>query len=148
MAKFNIKNLKQFQKRLNKRVIEGSERELGHLIQRSADLVKRTAVESIASGNKTGRAYSRGGKIHIASAAGEPPATDTGVLASSISTRVKEERKEIIGQVIASAPYAYWLEHGTRRMLEAGGARPFMQPALEKNRSRIKRMFKDGGYIK
>ena len=149
MAKFNIKNLKQFEKSLDKRVIKGSEKELGRLIQRSVDLVKRTAVDSIASGGKSGRLYPRGNNPpHRASAAGEPPATDQGNLAGGISTKVTKESNEIIGQVLTNSDghseYGVHLEFGTKNILP----RPFMQPALERNRPRIRRIFKDGGYIK
>ena len=40
-------------------------------------------------------------------------------------------------------PYAKDLEFGTTNMRP----RPYMQPALEKNRPQIKRIFKKGGYI-
>ena len=46
----------------------------------------------------------------------------------------------VVGQIISAAPYSKALEFGTTQMTE----RPFMQPALEKNRRKIERMFKKG----
>lgn len=142
-----IKNLKAFQKKLEKRLVKNPSNHLQHLVQRSATIVENEAVNSIRGGNKTGRVYMRGGKEHTASAAGEAPATDTGALASGITTRVKTEGTQVIGQIIANSfnvtPYAKDLEFGTTSMKP----RPFMQPALEKNRPKIRRIFKKGGYI-
>jgi HK97 gp10 family phage protein len=80
---------------------------------------------------------------HTASQAGEPPASDTGFLVNNITSNVKKQDTAVIGQIIASAPYAGHLEFGTR-FIEP---RPFMQPALERNRPKIKRIFKEGGYV-
>ena len=92
----------------------------------------------------------RGGKQHTASARGEPPASDTGTLASSITNRVKRTSKDIIGEVSAYADdgsggnYAIHLEFGTSKM----HARPFMVPALNKSARRIKTIFKQEGIIR
>ena len=145
--KSGIKNLKAFQDRLEKRIVTNPEKHIKHLVQRSASLVEGEAKKSIASGNKSGRTYMRGGKPHTASAAGEAPATDTGKLIEGITTKVKTEGTKVIGQIIANSfnvtPYAKDLEFGTTNMRP----RPYMQPALEKNRPQIKRIFKKGGYI-
>ena len=66
----------------------------------------------------------RGGKKrggHVASIAGQPPASATGVLISSF----KIKREELKLEVINDAPHAGMLEGGTKKM----GARPFMKPA-------------------
>ena len=143
-----IRNLQAFKKRLNKRVLKSTEDKLKKLIFESALLVERTAKDSILSGNKTGNVYIRGGKPHIASAKGEAPANDGGNLLSGISTRVKEMRSSVIGQVFTNShglsPYGRDLEFGTKNM----DKRPFMQPALEKNRPKIRRKFKNAKYIK
>ena len=144
MAKSGIKNLKAFQKKLKKRIVENPEKELIDLVQRSTSLVEETVLDSIRSGG-TGITYEKYNprRQHTASAPDEPPASDTGFLINSISSRVRKKDKEVIGQVIASAPYAPHLEFGTRDIRP----RPFMQPALEKNRPKIKRIFKKGGYV-
>ena len=46
----------------------------------------------------------------------------------------------VIGQIISAEPYSKALEFGTTQMTE----RPFMQPALEKNKRKIQSMFKKG----
>lgn len=144
MARSGIKNLKAFQNKLKKRIVENPEKELLHLVQRSTSLVKETVLDSIRSGG-TGITYQKYNprREHTASAQGEPPATDTGFLINSVSSTVKKDKGEVVGQIIASAPYAKFLEFGTSNILP----RPFMQPALERNRPKIKRIFKEGGYV-
>jgi len=143
-----IRNLQAFKKRLNKRVLKSTEVELKKLIFESSLLVERTAKDSLISGNKSGNVYIRGGKPHTASAEGEAPANDGGNLLSGISTRVKEMRSSVIGQVFTNShglsPYGKDLEFGTKNM----GKRPFMQPALEQNRPKIRRKFRNANYIK
>jgi len=144
MAKSGIKNLKAFQNKLKKRIVENPEKELLNLVQRSTSLVEETVLDSIRSGG-TGITYQKYNprREHTASAQGEPPATDTGFLINSVTSTVKKDKGEVVGQIIASAPYAKFLEFGTSNILP----RPFMQPALERNRPKIKRIFKEGGYV-
>ena len=52
----------------------------------------------------------------------------------------KKADGSVVGQIISAAPYSAHLEFGTTQMTE----RPFMQPALEKNRRKIQGMFKKG----
>ena len=107
---------------------------------KSANLVKNSALNSISSGAKTGRAYKKGSVTRIASAPGEAPANATGALVGSLSARVESQ-----GTVIASASTAYaaMLEFGTQKM----AARPYMQPALDKNAAAIKAIFIKQGLI-
>jgi HK97 gp10 family phage protein len=144
MAKGGIQNLKGFIKKLEKRLVKNPEKHLKHLVQRSTSLVEETVLDSIRSGG-TGITYQKYNprRQHTASAQGEPPATDTGFLVGSISSNVKKRGTSVVGQIIASAPYAPHLEFGTSTIRP----RPFMQPALERNRPKIKRIFKKGGYI-
>ena len=143
MAKSGIKNLKAFQNKLKKRIVENPEKELLHLVQRSTSLVKETVLDSLRSGG-TGITYQKYNprRQHTASAQGEPPASDTGFLVGSISSNVKKRGTSVVGQIIASASYAPHLEFGTSTIRP----RPFMQPALESNKSKIrileKRMIK------
>jgi hypothetical protein len=74
---------------------------------------------------KSGRLYRRGqGRWHQASAPGEAPATDYGVLANSIASRMIGPTE---GEVTVSAEYAAVLELGGARM----APRPFLGPAVE-----------------
>jgi len=144
MAKSGIQNLQVFQKKLKKRIVDNPEKELMHLVQRSASLVENTAIQSILKGG-TGITYQKYNprRQHTASAEGEPPASDEGTLKDSITSNVKKEGTSIVGKIIASESYAPYLEFGTSTVRP----RPFMQPALEKNRPKIKRIFKEGGYV-
>jgi HK97 gp10 family phage protein len=53
---------------------------------------------------------------------------------------IKTEKNAVIGQIRSSAPYSKHLEFGTVNIMP----RPFMQPALEKNKAKIKRKFNQG----
>ncbi len=144
MAKSGIQNLQGFQKKLKKRIVDNPEKHLKQLVQRATTTVEGTAKESIMSGG-TGRTYQKYNprRQHTASASGEPPATDTGFLVSNITSSVRQQGTSVVGQIVASAPYAPLLEFGTSNIRP----RPFMQPALERNRPMIKRIFKKGGYV-
>ena len=109
-----------------------------------------------------GREYPRpGGKIHKASAPGEPPVIDYGRLVGSISINWKDSGMEF-GKVMGKAKTDDGIGQpdkdltgyiGTRveyaKDLEMGNAernlkpRPYLRPSLERNRSKIKDFFKD-----
>lgn len=91
-----------------------------------ANRVQVDAQNSITEGAVSGAG-------HIPSAPGEPPNNDTGVLANGIETLRGNESGSIKYLVSSNAPYSIPLEVGTSKM----SARPFMRPALEKNRDRI-----------
>lgn len=93
---------------------------------KSANQVRNEMIKSMRDTPKTGRAYKRGSKVHIASSPGNPPAIDTVELLRSIVVDVKSEGIEV-GALIG-APYAPFLEEGTSRM----EPRPFLIPALDK----------------
>ena len=98
----------------------------------------------------------KGFKFHRASAAGESPASDTGRLVNSINSSLSSIGGEAIVKAGSSAvKYAAWLEFGTLGVVGhsvsfAGGkasetgelrrgvaARPYLFPALEKNKQWI-----------
>ena len=140
-----IVNKRIFFSNLDKRFKEIPKRNLRRACQRAADVVRNEAVQSITGGSKTGdtvRKYNPT-RTHTQSAAGEPPASDTGFLVANITATTKAEGKKIIGEVKASAPYAVHLEFGTTAMQ----ARPFLQPALEKNSKKIQTIFVAEGII-
>ena len=98
--------------------------------------IEREVVRLIKSPPKTGRLYLRGGRIHQASAPGEAPANESGMLAESIGFKVSSPTQLVIGNEASIAPYGRRLELGddfTGRGSIA--ARPFVKPgALSKAR--------------
>ena len=72
------------------------------------------------------------GKNHVASKPGEPPNADTRLLDSSIETVLVDSYHPKV-TVTSNAPYSASLEYGTEHI----EARPFMRPALEKNRPEV-----------
>ena len=110
--------------------------DMKQLVGRAANLVRNTAVTSINQGAKSGVVYEKYNprRTHRASAAGEPPATDTGYLVSNIFTNIDTDG--LGASVESRAEYSSYLEFGTQKM----AARPFLQPALEENKPRIRRL--------
>jgi len=113
-----------------KRYAQSFEQKLKQTLGAAGNLVQTSAKESILSGPKSGARRGR----HTASAPGQAPASDTGFLASHIF--VVQKHLEV--NVESRADYSKFLEFGTAKMR----ARPFMFPALEKNRNKIRRMLK------
>lgn len=66
----------------------------------------------------TGRLYRRGGVSHRASAPGEPPATDTGVLANSIDVEGLPNPVDPSARVGSGLAYARHLEFGVPGRIE------------------------------
>ena len=134
-----ITNLKAFNKKLNKHIQDNKVKEY---VTRGTMMVMNTAKKSIASGG-TGELYEKyqPRRSHRASAPNQPPATDTGFLISQITMKVKAHKNGVVeGSIISAAPYSKALEFGTTQMTE----RPFMQPALLKNKRKIQKLFKKG----
>lgn len=103
-------------------------------VQRSAVMVHSTAVQSITQGGKSGDTYTKYNprRTHRASAAGEPPAADTGYLHNNIIFEIDADG--FGASVESRAEYSEALEFGTSKMQ----ARPFLQPAIEENRPKIR----------
>lgn len=141
--KFKITNLSNFESNLRKRSVNTA-RQLRKAVRVSANEVRNEAVTSIVSNPRAGdsvKRYNPTRTVRI-SKEGDPPAGDTGFLASNINLIVDGDG---LGASIESqAKYSAFLEFGTRDMR----ARPFLQPALEKGRRKYKQMFakavKDG----
>ena len=134
-----ITNLKSFNEKLNKKLRNNKVKEI---VTRGTMMVHNEAKQSIMKGG-TGRLYEKyePRRSHRASAPNQPPASDTGFLVSQITMKVDTKLDgSVVGKIISAAPYSKALEFGTTQMTE----RPFMQPALEKNKRKIERMFKKG----
>jgi len=127
-------------------------------IKKGCYMVEGDAKRSMKPGS--GNEYPRpGGKMHHASAAGQPPAVDTGRLRASVSSNwhgsgmergkvdsqaepddgIGQPDKDLTGVVGTNVEYAGYLELGTVKMKP----RPYLRPALEKNRSKILGLFRD-----
>lgn len=123
-----------------------AEKELGIALDASIRMVHASADKSIASGAKTGRLYRRGKKTHRASAPGEAPATDTGDLRKNLRSRTDTAKMEatvsvkVLSQGKSKTNYAYELEFGNSKV----AARPFLFPALEKNKPAIRQRMAKG----
>ena len=145
-----FKNLPAFRRRMENRLQKVSAVNVKKALVRSTMFVRNEAVTSIAAGG-TGVTYTKynPNRTHQASAAGRPPASDTGVLISGISTSVGVEDGALVGKISAYAPadgggnYALFLEFGTTQM----EARPFLQPALDKSAGKIRQIFVSEGVI-
>jgi hypothetical protein len=70
---------------------------------------------------------------HTSSAPGEAPATDTGLLDSSIYF---DQKTKLSAEIGSRLPYAYYLEFGTQKI----AARPSWVPAVEKHRATLQRL--------
>jgi len=108
------------------------------LVGRAGNLVRNTAVQSIQQGAKSGVVYEKYNprRTHKASSAGQPPATDTGFLVNNIALKIDAD--SLGASVESRADYSLALEFGTSKM----SARPFMQPALESNKGKIRQLEK------
>lgn len=100
-----------------------------------ANLVRTTAIKSIqtvSSGRTVQRTRAGGGTyLHVVSRPNDPPNTDTGRLVSSINVEIDGE----------SAFVGSSLEYAGK--LEFEGKRPWLNPALESNRTEINRRIAD-----
>ncbi len=114
-------------------------------LTRAGMLVENTAKESIKQ-KGTGRTYTKynPSRTHTASAPNLPPATDTGYLGANISLKVESRFDgSVAAMIVSSAEYSKALEYGTVDM----EPRPFMRPALNNNRGKIRKILKARGVI-
>lgn len=133
--------------RLRKGMVEGT-RLVNQALFVAAQRVQVDAQISITEGAVSG-------KNHVPSLPGQPPNNDTAVLANNIEATQGRNlavgsvnaqggidqaeasslnpTEDLVAQVSSNAPYSAALEFGTSKM----AARPFMGPALQKNKARI-----------
>jgi HK97 gp10 family phage protein len=112
------------------KVLQQYTSQLQQVVARGANMVRNTAVESIHAHNSTGRTYRKynPNRIHVASL--------EGYLASNVHVVIDPDR--LGASVESRAEYSAHLEFGTSKM----GARPFLQPALEENKPKIRALYK------
>lgn len=116
------------------------------LLKLSRDTAKEVAVRLYKVGQDIEldaefsiTAGSISGKNHVPSDPGQPPNADTRHLDTNIETRLVDSYNPKV-TVTSHAAYSAWLEYGTENM----AARPFMRPALERNRTELANAVKRG----
>ena len=97
-------------------------------VRKATFRVQTAAVKRMQQGSSTGNVYEKYSprRTHQASAPGQPPASDTGRLASSIENRTDG----LEGVVFTRVDYGRYLEFGTQRNLRP---RPWLLPSLEED---------------
>ena len=130
------------------------------LVEIIETLNKLENTESIVSGIEQGcAAVERDAKK-------KAPKRNTGELKRSITSKVENEGRQVVGKVFTPLEYAPYVEYGTGLFAEKGGRKdvpwhymdekgewhstngqrpqPFMRPALQENRERILEYIKAG----
>jgi HK97 gp10 family phage protein len=103
---------------------------LGRAVMAGGFILETAVKVSMSAASHSGRTY--GG--HRASAPGETPAVQYGVLVNSINTElVSSSPTSAFAQVGTGVEYAEPLEFGTSKM----EARPFMRPGYDNNERQI-----------
>jgi hypothetical protein len=118
----NTKEWSDFLKEVSKK----SGRELDSVLEEASRQTANVARIKIASGPATGRIYKRGTRFHRASAPGEFPKTDTGVLVSSIFNRRVNTLNYETGSA-GFAPQGFFLELKS----PLRGGRPWLGPSVD-----------------
>ena len=118
----------QLQREL-RRLSDDLREEAGKAVLATAVEMRADIVTSIQRGPASGITYKKSNptRTHTASAPGQPPMSDTGRLANSITFDRVGDLTATVGSALNYAP---WLEYGTSRM----AARPFFRPAVERMR--------------
>ena len=133
MIKATVVGSVEIQANLNK-ISTAAKQLISHAVFKGVADVESEAKKSIQRGGKSGIVYQRYSpkRTHRSSAPGEPPASDTGYLVNNIKRRMDSDK--LGGEVRSRADYSKYLEYGTSKMMP----RPYMFPALEKHRGKIK----------
>lgn len=131
-----FKGVKRLIKDVEKLSLRASE-EIKDAVSEAALGIQGTARRSMAQGGR-GIVYRRRGIEHKASAPGDPPATDTGRLSSSINITTGF-RGGLTAEIGTNVFYAPQLEFGTTRI----APRPFLFPALERERPKFEKAVSD-----
>jgi len=113
-------------------------------ITRATLLLESRVVDSINIGQPVKRLKS-GRLVGLdPSKPGEPPHVLYGRLKQSITHQVEVAEKEVIGRVGTNVEYARALELGFEGKGRKLAARPYLRPALEKNKTALMNAFAKG----
>jgi HK97 gp10 family phage protein len=118
---------------------------LEKVVGQACGIVQKDIMESMRDTPTQSVGYHTYNKkvLHYPSLPNNPPAVDTGTLRRSITFDVGMDENKVTGRVgstILDPPYGAYLEFGTSRMIQ----RPWLRPALERNREVIKENIKEG----
>lgn len=118
---------------------------LEKVVGQACGIVQKDIMESMRDTPTQSVGYHTYNKkiLHYPSLPNNPPAVDTGTLRRSITFDVETDESIIngrIGSTVLDPPYGAYLEFGTSRMIQ----RPWLRPALERNREVIKEHIKEG----
>lgn len=118
---------------------------LEKVVGQACGIVQKDIMESMRDTPTQSVGYHSYNKkvLHYPSLPNNPPAVDTGTLRRSITFDVETDESKVTGRVgstILDPPYGAYLEFGTSRMIQ----RPWLKPALERNREVIKEHIKEG----
>lgn len=112
---------------------------------KKAAIYTQGIAKEMVGGSGSGKEYKRGSRKHVASKAGDPPARDFGILASSISYEVEQKGAIVNGLVgpdedkikgrkpMTDPEYGLYLELGTDNM----APRPWLVPSVIKATPKI-----------
>lgn len=112
-----------------KRMVAKTPQQVTRALYAAGQLLELDAERSITSGAVSG-------VNHIPSNPGQPPNADTHFLDTNIETEIGGPG---LVTVTSKANYSAALEYGTSKM----AARPFMRPAVERNRKKVVQMVGD-----
>ena len=118
---------------------------LEKVVGQACGIVQKDIMESMRDTPTQSIGYHTYNKkvLHYPSLPNNPPAVDTGTLRRSITFDVGTDESKVTGRVgstILDPPYGAYLEFGTSKMIQ----RPWLRPALERNREVIKEHIKEG----
>ena len=118
---------------------------LEKVVGQACGIVQKDIMESMRDTPTQSVGYHTYNKkiLHYPSLPNNPPAVDTGTLRRSITFNVETDESIIngrIGSTVLDPPYGAYLEFGTSRMIQ----RPWLRPALERNREVIKEHIREG----
>lgn len=118
---------------------------LEKVVGQACGIVQKDIMESMRDTPTQSIGYHSYNKkvLHYPSLPNNPPAVDTGTLRRSITFDVETDEGKVTGRVgstILDPPYGAYLEFGTSRMIQ----RPWLRPALERNREVIKEHIREG----
>jgi hypothetical protein len=108
------------------RLLGSQDGPVGRDLQRRAIAVEAQAKVNLSHPG-SGRVYRRKGRVHQASAPGEMPAPDTGLLRASVHSTVSGQDEDLHALIGTDQAIGLYQELGTRHIVP----RPWLRPALD-----------------